>query len=65
MIPFRVFHRENKEMWIVLNYQTGATVADGRYLIAKEDDSETDGIMKLVSAEDLVKYRLVDFLDEA
>lgn len=63
MVPFRVFNRENKEMWIVLNYHPGA--GNGTYLLAREDDSEADGEMRLCKADELAKYKLVDFLDEA
>lgn len=63
MVPFRVFDRENKEMWIVLNYQTGS--GSGSYLLAREDDGEADGEMKIIKAEDLAKLKLVDFLDES
>jgi hypothetical protein len=62
MVPFRVFDRDKKEMWIVLNFQPAGE--GGHYLVAKEDDSEDDGIMKLIPAKDFVKFRLVDFLDE-
>jgi len=63
MVPFRVFDRDNKEMWIVLNYQAGA--GHGSYLLAREDDSDADGEMKIVKAEDLAKLKMVDFLDES
>jgi len=63
MVPFRVFDRENKEMWIVLNYQGGG--ASGSYLMSREDDGDSDGELRIVRAEDIVKYRLVDFLEEA
>jgi hypothetical protein len=63
MVPFRVFDRENKEMWIVLNYQTGE--ASGSYLMAREDDGDSDGEIRIVPAKDLVRFRLVDFLEES
>lgn len=63
MVPFRIFDRENKEMWIVLNYHPGQGDA-GSYLIAREDDSEKDGEMKLLPAAEMKRLRLVDFLDE-
>jgi len=56
MVPFRVFDRENKEMWIVLNYQTGA--GNGTYLLAREDDTEADGEMKILKAEELSNLNL-------
>jgi hypothetical protein len=64
MVPFRVFDRENKEMWIVLNYHPGAAGDEGSYLLAREDDSEKDGEIALVAAKEFTRFRLVDFLDE-
>ena len=65
MMPFRVFNRENKEMWVVLNYHPGSAPGDnGTYLLAREDDAERDGEMSLVTADQLSKFRLVDFLEE-
>ena len=46
MVPFRVFDRENKEMWIVLNYQNGGT--SGSYLISREDDGDSDGELRII-----------------
>ena len=46
MVPFRVFNRETKNMWVVLNYQPGTAPNDrGTYLVAREDDNEKDGEM--------------------
>jgi hypothetical protein len=64
MIPFRVFDRDNKTMWIVLNYHADAPNG-GSYLLAREDDSEADGELKIVQAAKMTSYRLIDFLDEA
>lgn len=66
MVPFRVFSRETKNMWVVLNYQPGTAANDrGSYLVAREDDDEKDGEMAIISADELAKYRLVDFLDDS
>lgn len=65
MVPFRVFNRETKNMWVVLNYQPGTAPNDrGTYLLAREDDDEKDGEMAIVAADELAKFRLVDFLEE-
>ncbi len=65
MVPFRVFNRENKEMWVVLSYHPGTAPGDnGSYLLAREDDSEKDGEMAILAASELAKFRLVDFLEE-
>lgn len=65
MVPFRVFNKESKEMWVVLNYHpSGGESGDGAYLLAREDDSENDGELCLLDAGNMTKFRLVDFLDE-
>lgn len=64
MVPFRVFDRENKEMWVVLNYHPGGAGDSGSYLLAREDDNERDGEIAIVPASSFTKFRLVDFLEE-
>jgi hypothetical protein len=64
MIPFRVFDRTNKQMWQIINYHPSATT-QGSYLAIREDDTESDGEMKIIKAEDLVKFKFVDFLDDS
>ena len=65
MVPFRIFDRENKEMWIVVNYHPGGgSDGNGNYLLAKEDDTEKDGEMTIKSAEQVARCRLVDFMDD-
>jgi len=49
-------------MWIVVNHHPGT--GQGSYLIAREDEGDADGEMKIIKAEELAKYRLVDFLEE-
>ncbi len=63
MVPFRVFDSEKKEMWVVLNFQPGGD--GGAYLVAKESDDESDGEMNLLSSSQMLKFKLIDFLDEA
>jgi hypothetical protein len=63
MVPFRVFDKENKEMWVVLNFHPHSN-GEGSYLAAREDDSERDGELMIVPASQLAKFRLVDFLEE-
>ena len=63
MIPFRVFNRETKEMWQVISFQAG--VGHGSYLVAKEADDSTDGEMAIFTAEELAKFRFVDFMDDS
>ena len=60
MVPFRVYDKEGKKLWIVLNFHPNS----GEYLVALEEEGEDDGLMMTISSADLAKYRLVDFLDE-
>lgn len=65
MVPFRVYDRENKAHYIVINYHPPAGPSDeGSYLCALEDDSERDLALQLLSAKKLSAFRLVDFLDD-
>jgi hypothetical protein len=64
MIPFRVFDRDKKRMWQIINYHPHSTNG-GHYLATKEDDGESDGDIELIAATDLTKMKFVDFLDEA
>jgi hypothetical protein len=61
MVPFRVYDKAAREMWIVLNYQG----KEDTYLLAREDESDADGEMKIIASKEMTKFRLVDFLDEA
>jgi hypothetical protein len=62
MLPFRVFDKEKKQMWQVINYHSGAN--EGSYLATKEDDDATDGDMRIIPASEIVNYKFVDFLEE-
>lgn len=61
MVPFRIYDRANRELWIVLNYHA----KEDTYLLAREDDSDADGEMSIVPASAMTRFKLVDFLDEA
>jgi hypothetical protein len=63
MVPFRVFDREKKQMWQIINYHPD-TLSGGSYLATREDDSEADGDMEIIPARQLVNFKFVDFLDE-
>ncbi len=62
MIPFRVFDRVNKQIWQIINFHPD-NAAGGSYLATREDDSDADGDMKIISAKDLVSFKFIDFLD--
>lgn len=61
MVPFRIYDKAAREMWIVLNYHS----KEDAYLLAREDDSDADGEMRIISSKEMLKFKLVDFLDEA
>lgn len=62
MVPFQVFDKERKELWLVLNYEEQPK-GGGRYLAAREDDnSEADGVMTFFTGEDLGRFRFVGFM---
>ncbi len=64
MIPFKVFDKEKKELWMILNYHPGTSPSDdGSYLVAREADDDQDGVMKILPAKDIVNFKMVDFLD--
>ena len=63
MVPFRVFDKENKVMWQIINYHPHQG-AEGAYLATKEDDDTTDGDMRIIPAAELAGFKFVDFLEE-
>lgn len=63
MLPFRVFDREKKVTWIVLNFQPDAT--GGTYLVAREDDSNQDGEISCLSIAEIRRLRLVGLYNES
>ncbi|MBP9707060.1 MAG: hypothetical protein KBD78_05405 [Oligoflexales bacterium] len=65
MIPFRLFNRDKKEMWMVVE-KLPAKDQKGRFLCAKEDeDAQKDGVLKIFDEDELLKMRFVDFLEES
>lgn len=63
MVPFRVFDPVNKQYWRIINFHPDSN-AGGSYLAAKEDQSDSDGDMKIIQAKDLVAFKFKDFLEE-
>jgi hypothetical protein len=64
MTPFKVFDKKNKTTWVVLNYHPArAQENGGTYLVAREDDSNKDGELCLINAEELCKFKWVDFFE--
>ena len=62
MLPFKVFDREKKITWLILNYQSGQ--GSGSYLAVREDDSDRDGEISILPAENFAGFRMVGFLDD-
>lgn len=61
MVPFRAYDRERKQMWVILNYHPSQD--GGSYLAAKETDDDDDGVIAVITAKEMVKLKLVDFLE--
>lgn len=64
MVPFRVFDREKKQMWQIINYHPGSAGSEGSYLATKEDDDASDGDMRIIPSDELAGFKFVDFLEE-
>ena len=62
MVPFKVFDRQNKQIWLVLNYHPDSK--GGKYLAALENDEDTDGEMQIIDSAQLVKFKFLEFLEE-
>ena len=60
MHPFRVYDKQKKLTWVVLNYHS----ATDSYLVARQDDSNLDGEIAQISSEHLQGLRFVDFTEE-
>ena len=60
MLPFRVYDREEKTTWLILNYHPSAN--EGLYLAAREDDSPEDGELRLIDATKLSKLRMAGLI---
>ena len=66
MVPFRVYDRAKKQMWVVIHQLADEKTSANRFLCAKEDDdAHVDGEMKFFSEKDLLKMHFVDFLEDA
>ena len=61
MLPFRVFDKKEKSSWILLQYIPDA--GDGKFLVAREDDSGKDGELMLKDTKELLKCRFVEFVN--
>lgn len=64
MIPFRVYDKSNKMMWMVLNYHPDSK-GEGSYLLARDDDSDDDGAIEIMPAKSLKSFQLVGFLEHS
>ena len=64
MVPFRVFDRAKKQMWQIINYHPD-TGTGGSYLATKEDDSDADGDLRIIPAQEIETFKFVDFMEES
>ena len=60
MLPFRIFDKKTKITWLIINFQPGK--GSGSFLAAREDDSQLDGELTLLSLEDLIGCRMLEFI---
>ncbi len=60
MLPFRIFDKKNKTTWLIINFQPGK--GTGTFLAAREDDSAQDGELTLLTLEDIVGCRMLEFV---
>ena len=61
MVPFRVFDKEAKQLWLVVNYHASSDT----YLMAQEDDAERDYALVRVESAKMEQYRFIDFVEGA
>ena len=62
MQPFKVYDRETKITWLILNYHPNPN--GGEYLAAREDDTNKDGEIHLIKSSDMKKFKMVGFMDD-
>jgi hypothetical protein len=63
MIPFRVYSKEEKTTWVIVNHNPGSN--GGHYLAYREDHEELDGILEVISSDKLTGMKMVNFIEEA
>lgn len=61
MLPFKIFDKKTKTTWLILNYQPGIK-SSGTFLAAREDDSSRDGELTLLTLEEVVGCRMLEFI---
>lgn len=67
MVPFRIYDKEKKQVWQVINFHPN--MDKGSYLASYDgeehgDDSSRDGEMRFISADEMLNFRFIDFLEE-
>lgn len=62
MLPFKIFDKKSKKTWLIINYHPNAK--GGTYLAAREDDSQQDGELTLLTLEDIIGCRMLEFISE-
>ena len=60
MQVFKVYDPEEKVTWLILNFHSSHN--GGSYLAAREEDSNKDGDLSLLSIEKIAKCQFLEFL---
>lgn len=63
MIPFRVYSKEEKTTWVIVNHNPGPN--GGTYLGYREDHEELDGLLEHIDANKLIGLKMVGFIEES
>ncbi len=64
MQPFRIFDKKTKKTWLIINFQgySSDEKNSGTFLAAREDDSPQDGELSLLTTDELVGCRMLEFV---
>ena len=60
MTPFRVFDKKEKASWVLLQFIPDG--GDGKFLVAREDESGKDGELLIKETKEVLKFRFVEFV---
>jgi len=63
MIPFRVYSKEEKTTWVIVNHNPGSN--GGTYLAYREDHEELDGVLEHLDGNKLIGLKMVNFVEES
>lgn len=63
MLPFKVFDRDKKTTWVIVNYHPSKD--GGEYLAAREDDTTKDGELEIFKVQALKRFKMVGFVSHS